>query len=266
LKGLQKGHNAVSEIIGNLLVLAITVTMFSGVLVFVMNMPPPQDRTISDFNAQTGVSGTSLYVNITHEEGQPLSDSSTNIYVFKNDVSSTLNISSSTSSIGQDWNIGEVWSYIVPGYDSSVAVRIMIVDKTTNSIVWQTTLAGTTTDQNTPPIIAERGLMPSPVYDQDLVHFFVTIPVKSTSVKNAWVDASSLGLAGNIALTDPDHDGTFTSIDPYTASYSNWNGRTIIFSVNDNSDNNVIGQFIVTVSQNPSGPGGSMVNGANNTY
>jgi hypothetical protein len=221
--------------------------MFSGVLFYVLNMPQPQDQTVSDFKVQTGVSGTNLYINITHEEGQTLNGSSTNIYLYKNDVPTTLSIASSVSSIGPDWDIGKVWSYVVSGYSNSMAVRMMIVDRTTNSVVWQATLADTTTGQLVPPLIGSRGLTPSPVNDQSMVHFFVTVPINSGNVVTAWVDASSLGLTGNITLNDADHDGTFTSTGAYLASYGTWNGRTIIFSVSDSAGNVVTGQFTVIV-------------------
>ncbi len=80
-----------------------------------------------------------------------------------------------------------------------------------------------------------------------MVHFFVTVPINSGNVATAWVDASSLGLAGNITLNDADHDGTFTSTAAYLASYGTWNGRTVIFSVSDSAGNVVTGQFTVIV-------------------
>ena len=253
-KNFRKGKSAVSEIIGNLLILAITVTLFSSVMLFVINMPAPQDQLISDFSAQTGVSGTNLYINITNKGGQTLTDSSTNIYLFENGVPAVLGISSSIPSLGSDWNIGEVWSYIVPGYSSSMEVSMTIVDRSTNSIVWQTTLADNTANQNEAPIIGSRGLTPFPVHDRDNVSFFVTVTILGSKVNSVSVDASSLGLANNIPLYDTDLDGTFTSTDSYTASYGNWTGQTIIFSVNDMAGEQVTGQFIVDVSPNPSLP------------
>ena len=74
-KNLRKSKSGVSEIIGNLLILAITVSLFSGVLFFVTNMPAPQDQTLSDFSAQTGVSGSNFYMNVTHKGGQTLTNS-----------------------------------------------------------------------------------------------------------------------------------------------------------------------------------------------
>jgi hypothetical protein len=145
-----------------------------------------------------------------------------------------------------------------------MAVRITIVDKTTNSIVWQSALAGIINNQNTPPIIGNRGLTPSPVYDQDKVFFFVTVTALNSNINSVWVDASSLGIIGNVTLYDTDHDSTFTSTDSYNASHSNWNGQTIFFSVNDMAGNSVTSQFVVAVAQNPSGSGTSGGNGTSN--
>lgn len=225
-------------------------------LFFVINMPQPQDQTTSEFSVETGVSGSNMYINITHQEGQTLNGSATNIYLYENDVPTTLGISSSVPGIGPNWDIGEVWSYILPGYSSSMAVRMTIVDKTTYNIVWQATLADTTIDHSVPPIIGSRGLTPSPIIDQEVVRFFVTVPVQSNNVRSAWVDASSLGVAGNVTLFDADHDGTFTSADSYNASFSGWNGRTILFYVNDVTGNVVLGQFTVVVAPNYSGASG----------
>lgn len=264
-KHLRKSRTGVSEIIGNLLILAITVSLFTGVLFFVTNMPPPQDQTLSDFSAQTGASTNHFYMNITHKGGQTLTQDSTNIYLFKNDIPTVLNISSGNPSIGLDWKIGEVWSYDTSPYSASMTIRLMIVDKTTNSIVWQATLAGNKTDQNTPPIIGARGFTPSPVYDKGSVYLYATITDLEKNVAGVWVDASSLGLSNNMTLTDTNHDGTYTSPSAYLASYSGWNGRTIFFNAYDSLGKNATSQFVVVVSQATSS-GGNVYNGPYTNY
>ena len=248
--------SGVSEIIGNLLILAITVSLFSGVLFFVSNMPAPQDQTLSDFSAQTATSSSNFYMNITHKGGQTLTNSSTNIYLFKNGVPTTLQITSSNPSIGSDWKIGEIWSYMFNNYNVGMTVRLVIVDKTTSSIVWQATLAGNTANQSTPPIIGSRGLTPSPTYDKDLVHFFVTVTDLYNKLNFVYVNAKQLGLSNNITLTDPNNDGTFTSVLSYQASYSLWNGKTIFFNATDMGGKSASSQFVVVVSRVSSGGGG----------
>ena len=254
-RNLRKSKGAVSEIIGNLLILAITVSLFTGVLFFVTNMPPPQDQTLSDFSAQTGSSGSNFYMNITHKGGQTLNNSRTNIYLFENNVPTTLQITSSNPSIGSDWNIGEVWTYKINNYNAGMTVRLMIVDKTTNNIVWQATLAGNSTNQNTAPIIGSRGLTPSPVYDKDYVHFFVTVTDVDKNLNIVYVNAKQLGLSNNITLTDSNNDGTFTSVQAYQASYSLWNGKTIFFNATDKAGLAATSQFIVVVNQFNTGGG-----------
>ncbi|HEY3421116.1 MAG TPA: type IV pilin N-terminal domain-containing protein [Methanomassiliicoccales archaeon] len=264
-KNLRKSRHGVSEIIGNLLILAITVSLFTGVLFFVTNMPAPQDQTLSDFSAQVGTSSSHLYMNITHKGGQTLTQDSTNIYLFKNDIPTVLNISSSNPSIGNDWKIGEVWSYDTTPYSSGMTVRLMIVDKTTNNIVWEAVLAGNKTDQNTPPIIGARGFTPSPVYDKDPVYLYATITDLENNLAGVWVDASGIGLSNNITLTDTNHDGIYTSTSTYLASYSGWNGKTIFFNAYDSLGKNATAQFVIVVSKTTSG-GGSGYNGPYTNY
>ena len=265
-KNLRKSRSGVSEIIGNLLILAITVSMFSGVLFFVNNMSTPQDQTLSDFSAQTSVSGSNFYMNITHKGGQTLTNSATNIYLFKDGVPSTLYINTSNPGIGNDWNIGEVWSYVATPFSSSTTISLMIVDKTTNNIVWQATLAGNKTDQDTAPIIGARGITPTPVYNDDKVTLFATVTDLDKNLADVWVDASAIGLSSKMTLTDTNNDGIFTSPASYTASYSQWNGKTIFFNANDTLGKNATSQFLIVVSKSPSGSGGSGGNALYDNY
>jgi hypothetical protein len=229
-RGLLSGKGGVSEIIANLLLVAITVILFSSVLYFVTNMPSPQDQTTGDFKVQTGVSGSTIFINITHEGGQTLSNDSTGIYLFKDDVPTVLYITSSTPGIGLDWGIGSVWSYATQ-YGPGMAIRIMITNTQTNNIVWQSDLA--TPTAHTPPILQGRGLDPAPAYDGSTVRFYVTVYDLNgmKDVALAYVTPFNLSGVGDgpITLTDPDGDSTYTS-GPYTASMQ-WNDQSVVFTV-----------------------------------
>ncbi len=259
-KNLRKSRSGVSEIIGNLLILAITVSLFTGVLFFVTNMPAPQDQTLSDFSAETGVSGSEFYMNVTHKGGQTLTQDSTNIYLFKNDVPTTLSISSSNPSIGLDWKIGEVWKYDMTGYTTSMSVRLMIVDKTTNSIVWQATLAGNKTDQNTPPIIGNRGLTPTPVHDKDPVQFYATVTDLENALDRVEVNATSIG-KGTISLTLSTGSIWMSTV---TNAALSWNGKTIFFTAYDKGGKNATVQATLSVLSTQTG--GSNVTGPFDSY
>jgi len=257
-KNLRKSRSGVSEIIGNLLILAITVSLFTGVLFFVTNMPAPQDQTLSDFSAQTGVSGSNFYMNITHKGGQTLSNASTNIYLFKNNVPTVLSIYTSNSM--KEWKIGTVWSYVTNPYNSGMTISLMIVDKTTNNIVWQAVLAGNKTDQNTPPIIGNRGLTPTPVHEGDKVQFYATVTDMENAMDKVEVDASSIGM-GTISLTL-----TTGSIwmSPITTAALSWNGKTVFFTAYDKGGKNATVQATLSVLSTQSG--GSNVTGPFDNY
>jgi flagellin-like protein len=245
----RSSKSGVSEIIASLLLIAITVILFSSVLYFVTNMPSPQEQTVSDFKAQTGISGSYFFINITHEGGQTLTNDSTGIYLFINDVRTNLFIASSKPSIGLEWGIGSVWSYVAQ-YAPNMAISIMITNTQTNNIVWQSNLASSTAQ--TPPIIENRGLNPSPVYDGSNVVFYVTIndPTGMGDVASVYVTAFNLtGVGDNpILLTDPDGDGTYTS-GTYTASIQ-WNDQTVVFTAMNRGGMTATAPATLSVIQN----------------
>jgi flagellin-like protein len=259
----KKGHRSgdrfssnkdgVSEIIASLLLIAITVILFSSVLYFVTNMPSPQDQTVSDFKAQTGISGSNFFINITHEGGQTLTNDSTGMYLIVNDVRTNLFITSSNPGIGNEWGIGSVWSYVIQ-YAPNMAISIMITNTQTNNIVWQSTLASSTAQ--TPPIIENRGLDPSPVYDGSSVVFYATIndPVGMSDVASVYVTGFNLtGVGDNpISLTDPDGDGTYTSA-MYTASIQ-WNDQTVVFTAMNRGGMEATAPATLSVIQNGTAP------------
>ncbi|KQM12634.1 hypothetical protein AOA80_01020 [Methanomassiliicoccales archaeon RumEn M1] len=87
-----KSRNAVSEIIGNMLILAITVIMFSGIFVFVASMDGPAEKVYTDFvgSVETNADGDVVAIKIINKGGHPLEDRRTAIYLFVSDTASSL--------------------------------------------------------------------------------------------------------------------------------------------------------------------------------
>ena len=77
---IKKSEKGVSEVVGSILILMITITMFAVVMLWVLSYPTPSGRAYVDLNAE--VNGQ--YVNITHLGGEPLEDDDTAIYVYIN--------------------------------------------------------------------------------------------------------------------------------------------------------------------------------------
>jgi FlaG/FlaF family flagellin (archaellin) len=142
-KQLRKCRKAVSEIIGNLLILGITVTLFSSIMFYVVSMPQPQEQTYAEMSYQlSDLSDGGRWINVTHKGGQVLNNWSTNIYLNTGSNYIPLKISNSTTSLGDDWVTGETWSYRLTGIDQNTPIEMMVIDSAHNVIVWRALMTG----------------------------------------------------------------------------------------------------------------------------
>ncbi len=246
-------RKGVSDIIGNLLILAITVTLFSSILMYVSSMPGPSEKVYSDFTSTLDIRSTHYWVNITHQGGEVLEDYKTAIYIFIDNTPQTLDIGDGIVS-ATSWDTGVTWSYLdnkVLGSNTSVSV--MIVDTAANTVVYTTPLQGGSQTSMTKPIIGSRGMTPSPAYDGASVRFYVQIsdPYGNLDENSVFLNATSIGLSSSIKLSYDSGLNEYVS-GYYTANLA-WNGATLLVSANDDSGHKSTEGFTVRVYQNPSG-------------
>ncbi len=176
------GRRAVSEVIGTILILALTVVLFSSIFYFVSTLPSPAGSSTSQFSAVLGISGgassTETNVNITYQAGPTLAGAATAIY-----LSSSLHpqnfACTRTGTYGNPyttsqalpgtptiWTAGETWSLqlivgttICPtGALSSAGdnITVSIVNTQTNTLLFHVALPGTA--PNIPPIFTSYGV------------------------------------------------------------------------------------------------------------
>jgi len=250
------GKHGVSEIIGNLLILGITVTLFSSVLWYVVSMPPPKQEVYTDFSATTEIQPSGkCWINVTNQGGQVLDDFKTRIYVFVDEAPIALNFSDSAVDIGPTWVTGETWVYDkLTGVTTSTKLSISIIDYVANSMVWSSVLLGEKGDF--PPIIGERGIAPSPSYDGDLIRFYASVmdPDGNLRTNSVFVNAISVGISSPIQLTDTNNDGIFVSTE-YTAR-DNWNGKIVLVNATDKTNRESTARMTLNIQRWPGGGGG----------
>ncbi|MDE1880433.1 MAG: type IV pilin N-terminal domain-containing protein, partial [Euryarchaeota archaeon] len=164
------GRRAVSEVIGTILILALTVVLFSAIFYFVSTLPPPPSSSTSQFSAVLGIGGGTSPgesdINITYQAGPTLVSATTAIY-----LSSTVNaanyncarsgsygnpytVSQGLAGAPNIWTAGQIWTLhlqvgatVCPGGALSAAgdnVTISIVDTAKNTLLFHVTLPGTT--------------------------------------------------------------------------------------------------------------------------
>lgn len=163
---LRDETTGVTEVLGTILILLMTVALFSTVLYWVSTIPTPVAQTRVDMQATMEPLYNSQHieigVNITlvHMGGEALQPSSTVIYVTDQVGSNppttdvvTLHLFNGRLAVpsglldGSDsiWNVGEHWDYLNFVFRSADSITVTIVDTTRSVIVWAgslTALAG----------------------------------------------------------------------------------------------------------------------------
>ena len=196
-----RSKKGVSDILGNILILAITVTLFSTLFYWVSTIPPPPSSVKTDFTAyvlpNTGAPIT--YINITNIGGSPLYESGTIIYIsYENDPAADNHYTIEQGGIADgSWTPGKSWS--ISGIDVSNpgAITISIIDTSKNVLVWSNQLQVQAT--NIPPQFTAVGTTPdSPIIMGDSFVLWAKVVDPTTSV--ASVTVSIPYITGSSAL------------------------------------------------------------------
>jgi flagellin-like protein len=113
---LHRTRRGVSDVVATILLLALTVTLFSAIFAFVSSFPAPPAQNSNQFQAslQFNTGGSKVVgLNITHLAG-PQVPGNALIYlksaVHPSDCPFSGSVSVSSGISGQLWNLGQVWS------------------------------------------------------------------------------------------------------------------------------------------------------------
>jgi len=215
-------EGGVSEIIGNILILMITVVLFSGIMMFVNQMPVPELTTKTDFAAsvefeyETDLTLTAT-LTITHIGGAVMDSSEALILVSIDEMTEGYRLSEDEDDFTLDeWTMGAEWimSYnsASPGYSAlspASSISVTIVDDVSHNAVWTSQVSGGM--GGTPPTILQRyvdsdvdTISVDPVKEYDDFTLFVKITDLDKDLKSVWVDSSAIvGGASNDSFDEP---------------------------------------------------------------
>ena len=153
----RSGDGAVSEVVGNLLILLITVALFSVVLGFVYSIPGPeaslQAEIVPMLERTSAVDGT---LHLQHTGGEALKEGETYILVSIDDTPTQFKISDGLAGGKKVMEPGDTWSMDFLGtITTSAKIDVKIVDSMSNSLLFYTVVQrGVSAGGNHDPIIA----------------------------------------------------------------------------------------------------------------
>gem|GEM_PF-3047415 len=160
---LEREEEGVAEVVGSILTLVITVTLFTSIFIAVQSIEAPSAENKPEFQGKFEVGGEPpvLYFNVTHLGGRSLRSRDTSV-LLSGDVSLSFKLDQEElrdghSSIGETLNL-EVTSED-EGYHellSSEEIELMIRDDVSRRIIWTSMLKRR--DLN-PPYIHDHGVI-----------------------------------------------------------------------------------------------------------
>ncbi len=143
VRRLATRKHAVSDVIGNILVLGITVVMFSSVFLWVNTLPPPRPKVGVTFSPGLELDATGGWVNVTHSGGESLKASETNLRVI---IDGTYNFKGIADGgiKGLAWDVGETWALHFTTITASTPVHLDIQSNMSGEVLLDVDLQGGT--------------------------------------------------------------------------------------------------------------------------
>jgi FlaG/FlaF family flagellin (archaellin) len=182
-KKLVWDDHGISEILADILILAMTVVLFAIIFAFVYSLPAPNEATYADFESEIDLYAGGARINMTHNSGEDLYQKDTDIYLFKNTGMASqevrrLSTKSDTDPYGDNpggyglqddatWSPGETWTYYFGGVSSADDLEIKIVDTQFQMLIISNKLLGA--GVNDAPIVMERWYNPTPAVNARLL-------------------------------------------------------------------------------------------------
>jgi FlaG/FlaF family flagellin (archaellin) len=259
-----KEDEGVSEIIGNILILMITVILFTGIMAFVQQMPVPHQATKVDFSASVSFSptGSTANLTVTHAGGAVMQTTDTFILVSVDSVNKRFNMSDPVLGLKgvTQWTTGQSWTATLNGTTYTSAITVTVVDNVKHEAIWTSQVTGG--HGGNPPSILQRYVdsdtttaTADPVKEHDDFSFFATITDSDNDLNTTngiWIDTSQITKYAN-AHWEPDHvNGNvyiwdFTGIIAKGINASDLDGAVIVIHAWDKANHQSMSTFVISV-------------------
>jgi hypothetical protein len=284
----------VAEVVGTILILAMTVVLFSGIILWVSSFPTPEASLRLEMEGvlqpifDTGGTMIGANVTLTHRGGEELlsfrtdvirviDDGTTvDVQVFKTRGTYAGQAYGLLDGGDDDWNINERWSLRDPAIDDVTAtVTITIVDTIRSTILWQSNLQPQVGDH--PPLFLEKWAdgdtatltIDTPRTDLAFGLYARVLDQDGDLVKTSVWAELTFGPGGTplgaFRMYDDGtrgdrvaNDGIFSRVDAAFQPLKSWDGGIVIFNATDAMGRETTSRLVLQVVE---GPGGTTVVG-----
>ncbi len=194
-----------SEVVGTILILALTVVLFSSIFFFVNTFPKPATQSASQFQGQLYYTVASkgshtwtnvTYATITHLAGPIVYAFNTQIYVVSqaHPQNTTTVYGLASGGLTNSWGTGQVWNVSLVADHLTTPDNITITVVAGGTVVYRQILPGT--NPSIPPIFENEGTVPALPVVNSKFSIFVQIsdPFLATNSHKVYLNISTSGL------------------------------------------------------------------------
>ncbi|UCE44967.1 MAG: VCBS repeat-containing protein [Methanobacteriota archaeon] len=267
-RGLGSNRRGVSEVVGNILILMITVILFSAIVAYVNQIPVPETTTKADFAAsvtfETNVTTTTASLTVTHAGGVVLDADETAVYIQAGNSTYFDILSEDDDFSYTRWTTGTDWTKSFEVASEATQIIVTVIDLDKDTAVWSSQVSGGA--GGTPPIILQRYLdsnTTSPTADpvkqsSDGFSFFVKVidldNDLDTSTSGVWIDSSQLPNGTSMDTYEESTDEGWFRFDfgAITSNVALIDNKIIKIHAKDTADHETVSSFVVTVTILPS--------------
>jgi len=230
-------ESGVSEIVGNILILMITVVLFTSIMAFVNQIPIPEQQTKATFDAKITflADGEKADLTITHTGGDSMEVQKTLILVDIGDITKPYNLTADSNFAGvAKWKINMPWKQLLDGTSYMSRIQVTVVDMIKHAVVWTSQVTGGT--GGSPPNIVQRWTdsdkataTPDAVLEWDDFWFYATIddPDGDLNTSAIWIDTHQLETDLPLGTSTVRKDWTLEGSNVYRWAFLNIQDRKL---------------------------------------
>jgi len=264
---LRRDKGGVSEVVGNILILMITVVLFSAIVAYVNQIPVPEMTTKADFSATISFTDeTTAFLTITHAGGVSLRAEDTAIILHIDTFTDYTLLSDDENFTREYWSMGTDWSKEFAVASPSSEITATVIDLSKQSSVWVSQVSGGA--GGTPPIILQRYVdseyetpTPDAILEGDDFSFFVKVfdldNDLNTTIEGVWIDSSSIspGGAPTHTYSEVTSDLWFRFAFSGVGDITTVDGKVIKIHARDDAGHETVSSYVVSVTILPTEPG-----------
>jgi hypothetical protein len=197
----------VSEIISNLLVLSITVVLFSGIAMYVGSMPSPANLPAVEFRLDVEKTNETSLLHIVKKGGDVLHPWSTKIVMIAGDRSEVHELGH--GGVVADWDTGEAWISSLPA--GAKETRVLIYETEKGNVIWDGKVSSDGAEDSIPPFFSVKGfgITPAKAGQANTICAKIVDPSQRLDRNTVRLDGTQIGLGASLVMTDENLDGVY---------------------------------------------------------